>query len=155
MPPVSLAHLDTWDPKTGSLNVVIETPKGSRNKFKCDPQSGSFELCKVLPSGSVFPFDFGFIPSTTGDDGDPLDVLVLMEEPVFPGCRLRCRLVGVIEAEQGSGDETERNDRLLAIAEECQDHKDIRSIKDLNDHLLEEIEHFFISYQELGGKQFT
>src|SRR5437764_14661059 len=124
MPPVSLAHLDTWDPKTGSLNVVIETPKGSRNKFKCDPQSGSFELSKVLPRGSVFPFDFGFIPSTTGDDGDPLDVLVLMDEPVPAGCKIAARLLGVIEAEQTSDGETERNDRLMAVAEDCGDHKD-------------------------------
>jgi inorganic pyrophosphatase len=102
----------------------------------------------------AFPFDFGFIPSTIGDDGDPLDVLVLMDEPVFPGCRIRCRLVGVIEAEQSDGKETERNDRLLAIAEDCLNHKDVRSIKDLNDHVLEEIEHFFVSYHELGGKQF-
>jgi len=154
MPPANLAELDTWDPKSGLLNVVIETPKGDRNKFKYDPETGTFELCKVLPAGSAFPFDFGFIPSTVGDDGDPLDVLVLMEEPVFPGCRVHCRLAGVIEAEQRDGGEKERNDRLLAIAEKCKDHEDVKSIKDLNENLLKEIEHFFASYHELDGKKF-
>ena len=82
------------------LDVIIETPKGSRNKFKYDSTSRMFKLSKVLPEGMMFPYDFGFVPSSTGGDGDPLDVLVLMDEPTFPGCLLECRLIGVIEAEQ-------------------------------------------------------
>src|SRR4051812_30036022 len=150
---IKLMNLEAFDDE-GELNVIIETPKGSRNKFNYDEETGLFKLGGVLPSGASFPFDFGFVPSTIGGDGDPLDVLVLLEEPVFPGCRVRCRLVGVIEGEQSNKHETERNDRLLAVAEESQDHKDIRSIKDLNDNLVEEIEHFFVSYHELDGKQF-
>src|SRR4051794_14166126 len=84
MPP--LTRLDVQDPKSGDLNVVIDTPKGSRNKFKYDEELGLFKLRKVLPLGAVFPFDFGFLPSTRGADGDPLDVLVLMDEPAFAGC---------------------------------------------------------------------
>jgi len=73
------------------LRVVIETPKGSRNKLAFDPDDHIFELKKVLPSGMTFPYDFGFVPSTRADDGDPIDVLVLMDEPAFPGCVLSCR----------------------------------------------------------------
>jgi len=151
-----LTELETWDADSGSLNVVIETPKGSRNKFAYDPETKLFELRKVLPRGAAFPFDFGFIPSTTGEDGDPLDVLVLMDEPIFPGCRVQCRLLGVIEAEQaGKRGKAVRNDRLIAVAEESRDVRDVKSIKELPDVLLEEIEHFFASYHELDGKRFT
>lgn len=81
------------------LRVVIETPKGSRNKFAFDVDEHIFELKKVLPSGMAFPYDFGFVPSTRADDGDPVDVLVLMDEPAFSGCVLTCRPIGVIEGE--------------------------------------------------------
>jgi inorganic pyrophosphatase len=86
-----------------NLRVVIETPKGSRNKFASDPKLHIFELKKVLPAGMTFPYDFGFVPSTKAEDGDPVDVLVLMDEPAFPGCVLSCRPIGVIEGEQGTG----------------------------------------------------
>src|SRR3982750_1608163 len=100
-----------------NLNVVIETPKGSRNKYNFDGSLGLFKLGGVLPAGHSFPYDFGFIPQTTGGDGDPLDVLVLMDEPAFPGCLIRSRLIGVIEAEQTEHNgETTRNDRLIAVA---------------------------------------
>src|SRR5690349_13619163 len=82
------------------LNAVIETPRGSRNKFKFDPATGAFELGKQLPAGAVFPYDFGFVPSTLGDDGDPLDVLVLLETATFPGCIVHVRLIGVIDGRQ-------------------------------------------------------
>jgi inorganic pyrophosphatase len=80
---------------------LVETPKGSRNKYAFDPDQRIFELKKVLPAGMAFPYDFGFVPSTVAEDGDPVDVLVLMDEPAFPGCLLRCRLIGIIEGEQG------------------------------------------------------
>jgi inorganic pyrophosphatase len=83
------------------LRVVVETPKGSRNKFAYDSDERIFELKKVLPAGMTFPYDFGFVPLTEADDGDPVDVLVLMDEPAFPGCVLKCRPIGVIEGEQG------------------------------------------------------
>jgi inorganic pyrophosphatase len=82
--------------------VVVETPKGSRNKYAFHPDNRVFELKKVLPAGMALPYDFGFLPSTKGGDGDPLDVLVLMDEPAFPGCVLKCRVIGVIEGEQGN-----------------------------------------------------
>jgi inorganic pyrophosphatase len=139
----------------GELNVIIETPKGSRNKFNYDEEAGLFELGGVLPAGASFPFDFGFVPSTLGGDGDPLDVLVLMDEPAFAGCLVRVRLVGVIEAEQTERDgETTRNDRLIGVAAESRLHKGVRTLKGLGPALLDEIEHFFVSYNDFKGKRF-
>jgi inorganic pyrophosphatase len=86
--------------KTDELHIIIDTPKGSRNKYEYDIEYNLFMLGGVLPAGAVFPFDFGYIPSTEGGDGDPLDVLVLMDEPVFVGCLVPARVLGVIEAEQ-------------------------------------------------------
>src|ERR1700747_605593 len=92
-----LSETATFDEKTGELRVVIETPKGSRNKYDYDPDSDCLELATVLPEGMSFPYDFGFVPSTLGEDGDPLDILVLMDAPVVPGCVIRARLVGPLE----------------------------------------------------------
>ena len=137
------------------LNVVIETPKGSRNKYAYDARLGLFVMKGVLAVGHSFPFDFGFIPKTKGGDGDPLDVLILMDEPAFVGCLIRARLVGVIEAEQTEKDgKVERNDRLIAVASNSHVHKDIKSLNDLNETLIDEIEHFFVSYNEAKGKKF-
>src|SRR5215831_10228464 len=137
------------------LDVIIETPKGSRNKFKYDSTSRMFKLSKVLPEGMSFPYDFGFVPSTVGDDGDPLDVLVLMDEPTSPGCLVRCRLIGVIEGEQSEkGGKPERNDRLLAVALESQEHQDIKKLKDLEERENGEIEEFFVNYHRKTGSQF-
>jgi inorganic pyrophosphatase len=137
------------------LNVVIETPKGSRNKYDYDEKLGLFKLGGVLTSGASFPFDFGFVPSTLGGDGDPLDVLVLMDEPAFAGCLVRTRLVGVIEAEQTERDgETTRNDRLIGVAADARLHTRVRTLEHLGTTLLEEIEHFFVSYNQVKGKVF-
>jgi inorganic pyrophosphatase len=139
----------------GDLNVVIETTKGSRNKYAFDENLKLFQLKGVLAAGHSFPFDFGFIPNTKGGDGDPLDVLVLMDESAFAGCLVAARIVGVIEAEQTELDgKTERNDRLIAVAANSHTHTDIKSINDLNETLIDEIEHFFVSYNEAKGKRF-
>jgi inorganic pyrophosphatase len=140
--------------KEDNLNVVIETPQGSRNKFKYDEKLSIFKLSGVLPMGAVFPFDFGFVPATQGEDGDPLDVLVLMDESAFAGCLVPSRLIGVIEAEQTEKGKTERNDRLIAVAVDSRNHRDITSIHQLSESLLYEIEHFFISYNQAKGKEF-
>src|ERR1044072_8151320 len=115
-----------------SLIVGIETPKGSQNKLAFEPRYRTFVLKGVLPAGAVFPFDFGFVPSTRGGDGDPLDVLVLMDAPVFPGCIVPSRLIGAIEAEQTEDGETERNDRLIAVAADSATHRSIRELNDLS-----------------------
>ena len=136
------------------LNVVIDTPKGCRNKFAYDRERKAYMLKTVLPAGSTFPFDFGSIAGTTAEDGDPLDILVLMDEPAFVGCLVESRAIGVIEAEQKEDGKTERNDRLIAIAAESHTHRGIKKLTDLDHTLLKEIEHFFISYNEGRGKKF-
>lgn len=140
-----LHHLPIHDEESGDLNVVIETPKGSRNKFDYD-ERGFFKLGGVLPAGAVFPFDFGFVPSTLGEDGDPLDVLLLMDEPAFAGCLITARLIGAIQAEQTERDgDAMRNDRLIAVAANSHTHGEVHSLNDLSKSLLDEIEHFFVS----------
>lgn len=136
------------------LAVVIETPKGSQNKFAYDSQLGGLMLKGVLPAGAVFPFDFGFVPSTLGDDGDPLDVLVLMDAPAFAGCVVACRLLGVIEAVQGDHEDLRKNDRLLAVAAKSLTHRSLQDIADLSADLVGQIEHFFVSYNQIKGKVF-
>jgi inorganic pyrophosphatase len=151
----NLTQLSAYDSESNELNTIIETPKGSRNKFKYDEKLGLFELGGVMPTGAFFPFDFGFVPSTLGGDGDPLDVLVLMDEPAFPGCLVRSRLIGLIEAEQTEEGETVRNDRLIAVAANSRRHGSVKTLASLDQVLLEEIEHFFVSYNEIKGKLFT
>jgi inorganic pyrophosphatase len=148
-------YLDALGKNSHELNAIIETPKGSRNKFKFDTKLGMFKLSGVLPAGTVFPFDFGFVPSTLGGDGDPLDVLLLMDEPAFTGCLVPARLIGVIEAEQTERDgETTRNDRLIAVAADSHNHREVCSLSQISDNLVNEIEHFFVSYNEIKGKTF-
>ena len=135
--------------------MVIDTPKGSQNKYAYEGTLGTFVLKGVLPAGAVFPFDFGFVPSTLGDDGDPLDVLVLMDAPAFAGCIVPSRLIGAIQAEQTEDGKTERNDRLLAVAANSITHKSIRKLADLSPDLVGQIEHFFVSYNQVKGKKFV
>lgn len=142
------------DAGSKTINVIVETPQGSRCKFKFDTKDGIFSVGSVLPAGCVFPFDFGYVPSTKGGDGDPLDVLLLMDVPAFCGCRVKARLVGVIEVEQTEDRSTQRNDFLVAVATEGLDYQDVQSLKDVNARLLTEIEHFFVSYHEQQGKKY-
>lgn len=137
-----------------SLQVVVETPKGTRNKFDFDPRTQLFCLGAVLPVGSSFPFDFGFIPQTLGEDGDPLDILLLMDEPAFPGCVVDARLIGVIEATQTQDGKKIRNDRLIGVAAESHLHRGLRTIHEVDSRLLDEIEEFFRSYNEMKGVKF-
>jgi len=136
------------------LRVVVETPKGSRNKFAYDSDERIFELKKVLPAGMTFPYDFGFVPLTEADDGDPVDVLVLMDEPAFPGCVLKCRPIGVIEGEQGDKKKTVRNDRIVAIQEDAHSWEDVKTIDDLGKQFCRELEEFFVNYHKLSGKEY-
>jgi inorganic pyrophosphatase len=150
--PTRLASTDADDNE--AIQVIIETPKGSRNKYAFDPKQKVFELKKVLPAGMAFPYDFGFVPSTLADDGDPVDVLVLMDEPAFPGCLLKCRIIGIIEGEQKSKNDKERNDRIVAVEQDNHSFADIKHIKDLGEAFLKELEEFFVNYHELTGKQY-
>jgi inorganic pyrophosphatase len=153
-PPQVLTHLPARDPDSGLVNVIIETPKGSRNKFKYDERLGLFRLGKVLPLGASFPYDFGFIPSTRAEDGDPVDLLVLMDEPTFPGCLVGVRLLGVLTAEQTQGGKTVRNDRLIGAAVTPYNRPEIHALHELGRGRLDELEHFFVSYNEAEGRRF-
>ena len=137
------------------VNAVVETPGGSRNKFKYDPELGFFALSGVLPEGMVFPHAFGFVPRTKADDGDPEDILILMDEPSFAGCIVPSRLIGVIEAEQTETDgKSERNDRLVGVAAHSRDYSEVQSFDDLNKNMLKEIGQFFVNYNKERGKKF-
>lgn len=151
------SRLRPLDDEKELVQVIIETPKGSRNKYAFDPEQRVFKLKKVLPAGMAFPYDFGFVPSTKADDGDPLDVLVLMDEPAFAGCLLKCRLIGMIEGEQtnGRGDKKkERNDRLIAIEHGNHSWADIGDVDDLGNHFLRELESFFVDYHKLSDEHY-
>jgi inorganic pyrophosphatase len=148
-------QLEAFDGEDADLVIVIiETPKGSRNKYAFDPEERIFELKKVLPAGMSFPYDFGFVPSTEGGDGDPLDVLVLMDEPAFPGCKLTCRVIGVIEGEQGEKKKTERNDRIVAVENGNHSYAHIKRLDDLGNAFERELEEFFVNYHRLSGKKY-
>jgi len=151
----SISRMSPFGPRSEYVNAVIETPKGSRTKFKYDEELGLFMFDKALPIGQSFPFDFGFLPSTKGDDGDPIDILVLADEPTFVGCLVHARLLGVIEAEQTENGETERNDRLIAIPLEAKSGKPSEGAIDrLEPGLVRKISKFFIAYNEMQGKRF-
>ena len=140
--------------KDDLLQVIIETPAASRNKFAYDSDQGIFALKKVLPAGMVFPYDFGFLPQTLAPDGDAIDVLLLMDEPAYPGCLVSARLIGVIEGEQLDGKKKIRNDRLVAVAEANHMYANIRTLKDLPSKWLEELQVFFVNYHNLEGKKY-
>src|SRR5438067_3013067 len=136
------------DAGKSTCRAIIETPKGCRNKFDYDPESGLFMLGGLLPEGMMFPFDFGFIPSTLGGDGDPLDILVLMDAPAHVGCLIEVRIIGIIKAEQTEDGKTESNDRLLGVAVHSYDHEALESIEDVSQTLLDQLEAFFVSYNK-------
>jgi len=136
------------------IQVIIETPKGSRNKYAFDTEQRVFALKKVLPAGMAFPYDFGFVPSTKAEDGDPTDVLVLMDEPAFPGCLLKCRLIGIIEGQQGKKKTGNRNDRIIAIEEANHSYAHVRHVKELGKKFLKELEEFFVNYHDLQGQKY-
>jgi inorganic pyrophosphatase len=151
--PARLEPFDSTDKQM--LRVVIETPKGSRNKFAFNAKEYIFELKKVLPAGMAFPYDFGFVPCTEAEDGDPVDVLVLMDEPAFPGCVLTCRPIGVIQGEEvGKKKKKTRNDRTIAVEKDAHSWADIKTIGDLGKQFVRELEEFFVDYHRLSGKQY-
>jgi inorganic pyrophosphatase len=155
MPAPEISRIRPFGPKSEYVNVIIETPRGSRTKYKYDEDHRLFVFDKSLPLGTQFPFDFGFVPSTRGGDGDPLDVLVLTDEPTFTGCLIHAKLLGVLEAEQTTDGKTERNDRLIAIPLEVSSEKPPPwALKRLAPALTRSITRFFVKYNELQGKQF-
>jgi len=132
-----------------TIQVIIEIPRGSRNKYEFDPAAGGIRLDRVLFSSVHYPAEYGFIPGTRGEDGDPLDVLVIIEEPTFPGCRMEVRPIGVLHMR----DEKGLDEKILAVPVADPRSNDITSITGLPGHLLLEIENFFHIYKMLEGKE--
>jgi inorganic pyrophosphatase len=132
------------------INVVIEIPKGSRNKYEYDHDTNIFKLDRVIYSPFYYDWgDYGFIPKTFCEDGDPGDVFVLMDRPTFPGCLIEARPVGLmVMIDSGDPDS-----KILAVPSKDPKFSHIKDIKDLSPHLLREIEHFFSHYKDLQGKK--
>lgn len=139
---------------TEEINAVIETPKGSRNKYVFDAETELFRLKKSLPAGMVFPFDFGFIPGTIADDGDPLDILVLSDAATFPGCIITCRIIGVIKVKQEKKGRHMRNDRIVGVHSKARLYNSVQRLGDLEEGMLKEIIHFFASYNHISEDKF-
>jgi inorganic pyrophosphatase len=150
----ALTELPARDRASGLVHVLVDTPKGSPTKFKYDLEKGCYTISHILPPCAVFPYDFGSVPRTAADDGDPMDVLVLMEWPSFPGCLVPVRLIGALEAEQTQEGKTMRNDRLIGVAESSRLYDDVRELSGLPGRLVDEVEHFFVSYNEERGRRF-
>ncbi|HEV8082709.1 MAG TPA: inorganic diphosphatase [Chitinophagaceae bacterium] len=136
------------------IHAIVETPKGCAAKYNFDGDSQMFKLKKILPGGLNFPFHFGFIPYTMAEDGDPVDVMILMDEPSWPGCILECKVLGVIEAEQTEGNAASRNDRIIAAPVASRRYKEIKSIFALDSYLIDEIINFLVSYNRFEKKEF-
>lgn len=150
-----ISLLPTFDADDKSLvNVVVETPRGSRNKFAYDEKLGVMLLKKLLPAGMEFPYEFGFIPSTKAPDGDPVDALILMDEPAHPGTLVQCRPVGIIEGTQTTDGKKERNDRVLVVSELSLQYAYVKDIADLDKKITKALEDFFVNYHSLDSESF-
>lgn len=140
---------------TDNINAIVETPKGSRNKYAYDEKTDLIKLKKALPAGMVFPFDFGFIPSTIAEDGDPMDILVLTDAPTFPGCLVESKVLGIIKVEQEEDGQKVRNDRVIAVQLQSRLYSNANNIDDLPDGLVKEIVNFFASYNQVSEDVFN
>jgi inorganic pyrophosphatase len=143
--------LPTWADKN-HVHAVVETPRGSRVKMEFDPKLGAFTLAKPLFAGLTYPYDWGFIPSTQADDGDPLDVLIIHDAATCPGLVLRCTPVGVLEVEQSSKGKRERNDRVFAVPDRSPFEGDLQDIRRLPARAIKELEEFFEATNALEAK---
>ena len=137
-----------------TVPVIVETPQGSRSKVEFDLELGCLKLTKVLPAGFEFPLNFGSIPGTLADDGDPLDILLFMSDPVPSGTLVEVRPLGVLEAEQIEDDQKERNDRLLGVAVESTEHQHLESVQGIEKEKRKQLERFFQDYNRQEGKKF-
>ena len=139
--------------ENGDVRVVIETPRGSRAKFSYDPKFQTFTLSKSLLAGLTYPHDWGFVPSTKAEDGDPLDIMVIHDAATLPGLVLTCRVIGILQIEQKSKKKTERNDRLFAVPLRSHSEQALKDVADLTKPIREELEKFFIATDELEDKK--
>lgn len=135
-------------PKAGLINVLIEIPAGSKNKYEFDKELNAFALDRVLYSSVQYPYDYGFVPNTLADDGDPLDGMVLIDQPTFPGCVIPARPIGMLEMIDGG----DRDEKILCVPDKDPRYAQVKSLKDIAPHRLDEIAEFFRSYKNLEKK---
>jgi inorganic pyrophosphatase len=147
----NLIKLPTWADKE-HIYAVIETPRGSSCKLEFDPELLVFTLAKPLMAGLTYPYDWGFIPSTEADDGDPLDVLVVHDAQTYPGVVLRCKPIGVLEVLQRTKGKEERNDRVFAVPDRSPHESDLDDVRHLPSRAVEELEQFFRATNALENK---
>ncbi|OKH30988.1 inorganic pyrophosphatase [[Phormidium ambiguum] IAM M-71] len=136
-------------PKLGLINVLIEIPAGSKNKYEFDKDMQAFALDRVLYSSVQYPYDYGFVPNTLADDGDPLDGMVIMDQPTFPGCVIAARPIGMLEMVDGG----DRDEKILCVPDKDPRYANVKSLKDIQQHRLDEIAEFFQSYKNLEKKE--
>jgi inorganic pyrophosphatase len=139
----------------GDVYVVVETPRGSRVKFDYDPNLKAFTLSKSLLTGLTYPHDWGFVPSTKADDGDPIDIMVVHDAATFPGIVLTCRVIGILQIEQKTKGKSERNDRLFAVPRDSHSEQALKDVSDLSKPIRQELEKFFKATDELEDKTLT
>ncbi|MDP9728229.1 inorganic diphosphatase [Alicyclobacillus tolerans] len=132
-----------------TVDVFVEIPKGSQNKYEFDEKEGAFRLDRVLYSPMHYPAEYGHIPHTLAKDGDPLDALVLTSVPTFPGCLIETRVVGVLVM----SDEKGQDEKLIGVAEKDPRFAQIQTLEDIPPHILKEIAHFFQVYKDLENKE--
>nr|WP_199307240.1 inorganic diphosphatase [Alkalinema sp. FACHB-956] len=130
------------------INVLIEIPAGSKNKYEFDKDLNAFALDRVLYASVMYPYDYGFVPNTLADDGDPLDGMVIMDQPTFPGCVIAARPIGMLEMIDGG----DRDEKILCVPDKDPRYANVKSIKDIPQHRLDEIAEFFQTYKNLEKK---
>lgn len=135
-------------PKSGVINVLIEIPGGSKNKYEFDKDMNAFALDRVLYASVKYPYDYGFVPNTLADDGDPLDGMVIMDEPTFPGCVIAARPIGMLLMVDGG----DRDEKILCVPVDDPRYEEVHSLQDVSPHRLEEIAEFFRTYKNLEKK---
>ncbi|MGK7890067.1 MAG: inorganic diphosphatase [Leptolyngbyaceae cyanobacterium] len=135
-------------PDPGIINVLIEIPGGSKNKYEFDKDLGAFALDRVLYASVQYPYDYGFIPNTLADDGDPLDGMVIMDQPTFPGCVIAARPLGMLEMIDGG----DRDEKILCVPAKDPRYTEVKTLQDLAPHRLDEIAEFFRTYKNLEKK---
>ena len=135
------------------INVIIEIPEKSSIKYEVDKDSGAIFVDRFLSTAMYYPCNYGYIPHTLADDGDPMDVLVLAPEPVAPGCVIRCRPIGMLNMTDESGGDV----KILAVPHDkvCKDYTDMKSYLDVNPQLIKMIEHFFTHYKDLEANKWV
>lgn len=136
-------------PEPGLINVLIEIPAGSKNKYEFDKDMGAMILDRVLYSSVQYPFDYGFVPNTLADDGDPLDGMVIMDEPTFPGCVIAARPIGMLEMI----DAGDRDEKIFCVPAEDPRYADVKTLEDIAQHRLDEVAEFFATYKRLQKKE--